>query len=46
MLAQTSDEIAEEEKVFERKDGFSQKNINIYNILNILTNKIISHQTL
>ena len=25
MLAQTSDEIAEEEKVFERNDRFSQK---------------------
>ena len=41
-----SDEIAEEEKVFERKDRFSLKNININTIKNIYMNKIISHQTL
>ena len=46
MLAQTSDEIAEEEKVFERKDRVSKKNININNIKHIYMNKIISHQTL
>ena len=41
-----SDEIAEEEKVFERKDRLSLKNININTIKNIYMNKIISHQTL
>ena len=44
--ASSTSEIAEEEKVFERKDRLSLKNININTIKNIYMNKIISHQTL
>ena len=49
MLAQTStsDEIAEEEKVFEMKDRVSKKKTSILIIeKNIYMNKIISYQTL
>ena len=45
MKAQISDEIAEEEKVFERKDGLIKKTTSIFKIKNIYMNKIISHQT-
>ena len=46
MLAETSDGIAEEENVVERKDGFSLKKTSIFIILNIYMNKVIYHQTL
>ena len=46
ILIYAGSNIAEKEKVFERRIELVKKDININNMKNIYMNKIISHQTL